>query len=111
MPKPLTNASYDGVANSNPEQSFLAIRYLRRIIIRPGALNVLPFDVASDILSGIANLVYSLPHIVEWDYIDDIFMIAIKFCLTHIEERGEFSNDCISKWNKVLISTFTLVLN
>ena len=80
---------------------------MRRLATRTGGLEVLPAAVATEILCRITDLVFSLPHIVEWDCIDDILLSAVTYFLSYTEEHGKFSDDCLLKWNKIFSCILT----
>lgn len=67
---------------------------------------VFPFDATSICIARLADLTFTLPHIVEWDCMDDIFRIALENCLDHIDSYGQMSTYNAVKWNKI----FTLLL-
>ena len=102
----VSKAGSKPTSESDPEQSFLAVRYLRRMVQR-WRLLVFPFDVASDCIARLAHLVYSLPHIVEWECMDNIFKTALQSCLNYIDEHGEMADYNAIKWRRVLISFLT----
>lgn len=88
---------------SDPELSFLVVRYLRRVFNRWKLLSF-PFDVSSECIARLAGLAYSLPHIVEWDCMDDIFRIAVQSYLNYIDTHGKIAAYNAEKWHKIMLS-------
>ncbi|KAI5117846.1 hypothetical protein M0805_008118 [Coniferiporia weirii] len=83
-----------------PELSFLALRYIAQIMGRwnPLALSV---DLYTDCLVCLADLTDSLPHIVDWECVDDIYAHSFKSYVTVIQNSGDISDYNVIKWNRV----------
>ncbi|KAI5121785.1 hypothetical protein M0805_009777 [Coniferiporia weirii] len=89
----------------DPELSFLALRYIARILgrWRPPALS---FDLYIDCLVGLADLTYSLPHIVDWECVDDIYSRAFECYVPVVHHDGAILDSNVLKWRKIYSVTF-----
>ncbi|KAI5117266.1 hypothetical protein M0805_000997 [Coniferiporia weirii] len=89
----------------DPEQSFLVLRHIRRMfkMCSSGASFIAP-GLLSELMEELANLVYSLPHIVEWECLDDICEASLFSYLSSAFHGAIRSFDNILRWNKVIVT-------
>ena len=65
-----------------------------------------PFGVYSDLVSNLADLLFALPHIIEWDSIDFIVRSALEGCLAHVYHGGIREYHNFLKFVKIIIAVF-----
>jgi len=88
-------------------QSFLALRHIKRTIemrTRPDGPEF-RFNVYSDMVERLADLIYAFPSMIEWDCVDYICQHAFSSYISHFRSGAIRFHQTISKWNSLLATT------
>ena len=91
--------------NRDPETSFLALRHLRRTISLISN-SAFPFGIYCALMSRLASLMYSMPHLLEWECVDDIVKASLESLIAHAPTGGLRTQKNIIRWGRLFREVF-----
>ena len=93
------------ILNRNPETSFLALRHLRRTI-QLTSNSAFPMGIYSVLMSRIASLMFAMPHLLEWECLDDIIREAMFSLCAYANDNGHRNQVNMHRWGRLLMEVF-----
>ena len=95
----------------NQNQSFLALRHIKRTIEMAGRPDGpdFQFHVYTDMAERLADLIFAFLSLVEWDCVDFICKAAFSAYRSYFREGAPRFHQTLAKWNSLLATSMLYV--